>query len=50
MNGQGLELLSLPDLEHYRDDFSDEEDLQDERLADVVHPVKYSPFGWTKGR
>ena len=41
MNCQGLELLSLPDLERYRDEFPDEEDLQDEWLADIVHPVKH---------
>ena len=41
VNCQGLELLSLPDLERYRDEFPDEEDLQDEWLADIVHPVKH---------
>ncbi len=30
VNCQGLELLSLPDLERYRDEFPNEEDLQDD--------------------
>jgi hypothetical protein len=41
VNGYGLQLLLLRELEHYRDKFPDKEDLQDEWKKAVTHPGKY---------
>jgi hypothetical protein len=41
VNGYGLHLLLLCKLEHYRDKFPNEEDLQEEWKTDVTHPGKY---------
>jgi hypothetical protein len=41
VNGHGLQLLLLRDLERYRDKFPNEKDLQDEWKKAVTHPGKY---------
>ncbi len=41
VNDWGLQLLSLPNLVHYRHLLPMEEDLQDEWEAAVMHPGKY---------
>ncbi len=41
VNGYGLQLLSLRDLEHYCDKFLNEEDLQDEWKTAMTSPGKY---------
>jgi hypothetical protein len=41
VNGYGLQLLLLCELERYRDKFPNEEDLQDEWKTAVTHPGKY---------
>jgi hypothetical protein len=41
INGYGLQVLSLCDLEHYRDKFSNKKDLQDEWKKAITHPGKY---------
>ncbi len=41
LNGYGLQLLSLCELEHYRDKFSNKKDLQDEWKMAMTHPGKY---------
>jgi hypothetical protein len=41
INGYGLQLLLLCNLERYPDKFSDEKDLQDEWKKAVTHPGKY---------
>ena len=41
INGYGLELLALKDLERYRNKFPDEEDIQEDWLAVVCHSGKY---------
>jgi hypothetical protein len=41
INGYGLQLLLLRDLEHYHDKFLGEKDLQDEWKKAVTHPGKY---------
>ncbi len=41
VNGYGLQLLLLCNLERYRDKFPDEKDLQDEWKKGVTHPGKY---------
>jgi hypothetical protein len=41
VNGHGLQLLLLCELERYRDKFPDEEDLQDKWKKAVTHPGKY---------
>ncbi len=44
VNGYGLQLLLLCDLECYRDKFPGEKDLQDEWKKAVTHPGKYVKF------
>ncbi len=41
VNGYGLQLLLRRELEHYRDKFPDEKDLQDEWKKAMTHPGKY---------
>ncbi len=41
VNDDGLQLLSLLDLKHYRNEFPDEENLQDKWEAAVTNPGKY---------
>jgi hypothetical protein len=41
VNGYGLQLLPLCELEHYRDKFPVEEDLQDKWKKAMTHPGKY---------
>jgi len=41
VNGYGLKLLALKDLELYRNKFPNEEDIQEDWLAVVHHPGKY---------
>ncbi len=40
-NGYGLQLLSIRELEHYREKVPNEKDLQDEWRKAVTHPGKY---------
>jgi hypothetical protein len=41
VNGYGLQLLSLRNLEHYRDKFPNKKDLQGKWKKAVTHPGKY---------
>jgi hypothetical protein len=41
INKYGLQLLSLCELEHYREKVPNEKDLQDEWRKAVTHPGKY---------
>jgi hypothetical protein len=41
VNGYGLQLFLLPNLERYCDKFPDKKDLQDEWKKAVTHPGKY---------
>jgi hypothetical protein len=41
VNGYGLQLLLLRNLEHYLDKFPNKKDLQDEWKKAVTHPGKY---------
>ena len=47
VNEDGLQLLSLLDLKRYRNEFPNEENLQNEWEAAVTNPGKYVNLGWT---
>ena len=49
VNDDGLQLLSLLELKHYRNEFPDEENLQDEWEGVVTNPGKYVNF-WLDNR